>query len=271
MLEPVGRPGLGKCIQAVYVGLFANDFLPARAGEVIRCFLLSYKTGIPLSLTLTSDLVVRLMDGLWMVMIYLAVTWQISSHVGVNRVMWIFGGTMVGLGVLLLWALFHRQHAHAFVNSKSWAARFSQLLERIHHLGHWNPLGRAMAISGLYWVLQIFAVWAIARADAFEFSFSAMAFLVVVRNVGTLMPNAPANMGAFQAAVVYGLQRLFTETPDAKILAEIMFLLQTLPLALGGAIAVAAAGFNFSDLKRHADEAHRTGRLDFDQTKGSGN
>ena len=262
ILGPVGKPPLTKCIQAVYVGLFANDFLPARAGEIIRCFLLSYKTSIPLSLTLTSDLIVRLMDGLWMVILYLLVTWQIPTHVAVNRVMWIFGSSMVALGCLLTWALFRRQHANKLVSGKGWAARFSQLLEQIHQLGHWNALGRAMALSSLYWALQIFAVWAIARADAFEFSFSAMTFLVVVRSVGTLMPNAPANLGAFQAAVVYGLQRLFTETPDAQILAEIMFLLQTLPLALGGAIAIASAGFSFTDLKRQANQAHRTGQLD---------
>lgn len=269
VLRPVGKPPLGKCVQAVFVGLFANDFLPARAGEVIRCFLLSYKTGVPLSLTLTSDLIVRLMDGLWMVIIYLLVTWQIPTHVAVNRVMWIFGGTMVALGLLLLWVLFRRQHAHSFVSNSGWAARFSHLLERVHNLGNWTELGHAMGISALYWALQVFAVWAIARADAFEFSLSAMAFLVVVKSVGTLMPNAPANMGAFQAAVVYGLQRLFTETPDAKILAEIMFLLQTLPLAIGGAIAIASAGFNFAELKRHASEAHRTGRLDFERPKGA--
>src|SRR4051794_23441609 len=210
ILRPVGAPSFGKCSQAVFVGLFANDILPARAGELIRCFLLSYKTGIPLSLTLTSDLIMRIMDGVWMVALYLLITWQVSSHVGVNRVMWIFGAGTVALALILLWALFHRHHAHKFVTNSGWAARFTHLLEQIHSLGHWNELGHAMAITGLYWVAQVFALWAIARGDAFEFPLSAMGFLLVVRSVGTMMPNAPANMGAYQAAVVYGLERLFT-------------------------------------------------------------
>ncbi|HXJ38835.1 MAG TPA: lysylphosphatidylglycerol synthase transmembrane domain-containing protein [Bryobacteraceae bacterium] len=270
ILRPVGAPSFASCIQAVFVGLFANDLLPARAGEIIRCFLLSYKSGVALPLTLTSDLIMRLMDGVWMVAIYVLITWQISAHVGVNRVMWIFGASTVFAACLLLWVLFHRQHAHHFCNNTSWAARFIHLLEQIHDLGHWRELGQAMAISGLYWTIQVVALWAIARADSFEFPLTAMAFLLVVRSVGTMIPNAPANMGAYQAAVFYGLVRLFTEPADAKILAEIMFLLQTVPLAIGGALAVASAGFNLTDLRRHADHAHRTGKLHLPQPKGAG-
>jgi hypothetical protein len=46
-------------------GLFANDLLPARAGEAVRCFLLSYKTDIHLPLVITSVVILRVMDGIW--------------------------------------------------------------------------------------------------------------------------------------------------------------------------------------------------------------
>jgi len=261
LLGPVGAPSFPACLQSVFVGLFANDVLPARAGEIIRCFLLSYKTEVPLSLALTSTFILRIMDGMWIVVMYLLVTYQISTHVAVNVGMWGFGSAVVLIALILLWVLFHRQHAHHFVNNTSWAARFIQLLEELHRLGHWRELGLAMAIGSLYWGMQVFAIWAIARADGFYFGASEMAFLLVVKTVGTLIPNAPANMGASQATMVYALERLFTEAPQAKILAEIIFLIQTLPLLLGGAVAVASAGFNLSDLHRHARHAHTTQRL----------
>ncbi|HVW86957.1 MAG TPA: lysylphosphatidylglycerol synthase transmembrane domain-containing protein [Bryobacteraceae bacterium] len=261
LLRPAGAPSFGSCVQAVFVGLFANDILPARAGEVIRCFLLSYKTEVPLSLAITSDFIERIMDGLWIVIIYLMITFQIANHTIVNRVMWGFGIGVVAISLLLLWVLFHHQRARHFVNNKGWAARFVHLLEEIHRLGHWRELGAAMAIGGIYWALQIFAMWAIARADAFYFTAGGMAFLLVVRTVGTLIPNAPANVGAYQATIVYALERLFTEPVEAKILAEIMFGFLTLPLVIGGAIAIASAGFNLSDLHRHAHHAHTRRRL----------
>jgi len=31
-----------KSIQAIYIGLFANELIPFRPGEVIRCFLLAH-------------------------------------------------------------------------------------------------------------------------------------------------------------------------------------------------------------------------------------
>ena len=72
-----------------------------------------------------------------------------------------------------------------------------------------------------FWAGQIFALWAIARAAQFEYSGSQIAYLLVVRSVGTLIPNAPANMGLYQAATVYVLAKQFlTEPAQAQILAE---------------------------------------------------
>ncbi|MDP9171869.1 MAG: flippase-like domain-containing protein [Acidobacteriota bacterium] len=256
LLRPVGAPSFGVCLQSVFVGLFANDLLPARAGEIIRCFLLSFKSEVPLSLALTSDFIERMMDGLWVVIIYVLITWQVATHTLVNRVMWGFSLGVVVIWLIILWMLFHRQHAHHFINNTGWAARFVHFLEEIHRLGHWPELNKAMAISGLYWLGQLLAVWAIARADGFYFSYSDMGFLLVVRTIFTLIPNAPASMGAYQASAVYALERLLTEPNSAKILAEIMFGFLTLPLVLGGAVAIAVAGFNLGDLRRHAHHAH---------------
>jgi uncharacterized membrane protein YbhN (UPF0104 family) len=186
----------------------------------------------------------------------------VASHTMANWGMWVFGGSVVAISALILWVLFHRQHAHHFVNNRGWAARFVHLLEEIHRLGHWRELGQAMAISALYWAGQIFAIWAVARGDSFYFGFSDMAFLLVVKSLGTLIPNAPANVGAYQATIYYVLTRiLLTEPGNAKILSEIMFALQTLPPLACGAVAIAFAGFNLSDLQRHAHHAHATRKL----------
>lgn len=261
LLGPVGEPPFFSCLQAVFVGLFANDILPARTGEIIRCFLLSYKNQVPVSIVLTSDLVLRIMDGLWIVVLYLAITAQVSTHVAVDRAMVAFGAGAVAIALIFLWVLFHRQHAHHFANQRSWAARFIHLMEEVHRLGHWREMGVTMAIGGIYWILQALAIWAICRADNFEFDAAQVMFLLVVKTVVTLVPSAPANMGLYQSSAVYALGLLLTEKGPAEVLAEIMFVVLTLPLMVGGAIAIASAGLNLSDLHRHAHHAHRTARL----------
>src|SRR5579863_4049126 len=255
LLQPVGAPSFGLCLQSVFVGLLANDILPAKAGEVVRCFLLSYETDVPLSLAITSDVILRIMDGLWIVIFYLIVTFQIATHVDVTRGMWVFGTGAVVVSLIGLFVLFRRQHAHHFVRTTSWAARFAHLLDEVHRLGHWRELKNAMAISGLYWVAQMLAIWALTKADRFDLGFSAAAFLLVVKAVLTLIPNAPANMGAYQAAVVYGFGFLLVERANAQAFAEIMFGFLTLPAAVGGAIAVVFADIDLLALHRHAHRA----------------
>jgi glycosyltransferase 2 family protein len=256
LLRPVGDPPFGLCLQSVFVGVLANDILPAKAGEVVRCLLLSYETEVPLSLAITSDVILRIMDGLWIVIVYLLITFQIATHTDVTRGMWLFGAGAVALGLMFLFALFRRQHAHHFVRTRSWAARFMHLLDEIHRLGHWRDLRDAMAVSGLYWLAQILAIWALTRADRFDLGLSAAAFLLVVKAVLTLVPNAPANMGAFQAAVIYAFGFLLVERANAQAFAEIMFGFLTLPIAIGGALAVVWADIDIFALHKHANRAH---------------
>ena len=158
-----------------------------------------------------------------------------------------------------MFVLFRRQHAHHFVKTTSWAARFVHLLDEIHRLGHWRELRSAMAISGVYWLVQMLAIWALTKADRFDLGLSAAAFLLVVKAVLTLIPNAPANMGAYQAAVVYAFGFLLVERANAQAFAEIMFGFLTLPAAVGGAIAVVFADIDLLALHRHARGGRSSG------------
>jgi uncharacterized protein (TIRG00374 family) len=257
LLRPAHLPTYGSSIQAVFASTFVSDLIPARAGEAVRCFLLSLKSEIRLSLVITSLVVLRVMDGMWVVIFFFATSFVVEGAGAVKSIMWIYAAVVVCLAAVLLFALFHRHHARHFVSNRSWAARFSHFLEDVHKLGNWRQLGLVMLGSGSYWALQIFAVWAVTRADNFYYTFSQMTFLLIVKSVGTLVPTAPAGVGAFQATAIYALRHFYTEGPDAKILSQILFLFITLPGLLGGAIAVALAGYNLKDLVRHAQEMHR--------------
>ena len=256
LLRKGGAPSFGVTVQAVFVGLFANSVLPARAGEVIRCFLLSYKSEVPLTLAFTSEVIERIMDGLWMVILYVLLSGAISSHVVMDGAMWIFAPIVIGLAILILLVLFHQQHAHRYASKSKFGAKFVHLLEEVHRLGDWKSLAGGMAVSGVYWAFQVMAVLALSHADAYDFGFAAAAFLLIVKTMGTMIPNAPANVGLYQATAVAGLSLLLVEHGNALIFAQIMFWFLTLPLVVGGAIAIGFAGFSLGDLSRQAHAAH---------------
>lgn len=255
LLRPVGSPSFGVALQSVFVGIFASDVLPARAGELVRCFLLSWESDVPLSLAFTSDIILRVMDGVWIVILYLLVTYSVGTHPMVNDAMWVFGVVIAVASALILFVLFRREHASELMESKPWGAKFMHLLHEIHRLGNWRALGVAMFGSGLYWLTQALALWALAKADAFDFGLSAATFLLAVKAVGTLIPNAPANVGAYQAIMMYALGLLLVERPNAQIFSQLAFWILTLPAVAGGAIALAVTGLDIRELQARAMRA----------------
>ncbi|HEV2445732.1 MAG TPA: lysylphosphatidylglycerol synthase transmembrane domain-containing protein, partial [Candidatus Sulfopaludibacter sp.] len=63
LLGPVIRLRLWRTVQAIYIGLFANEVLPLRTGELIRCYLLAHWNNLRVSLSFASAAVERLIDG----------------------------------------------------------------------------------------------------------------------------------------------------------------------------------------------------------------
>src|ERR1700722_8805272 len=67
LLLPVTPVSPWASVGAIYVGLFANEVLPLRAGELIRCFLMARWSKVPISVTLASALIERIFDGVLLI------------------------------------------------------------------------------------------------------------------------------------------------------------------------------------------------------------
>src|SRR5215468_442482 len=66
LLRPVGEVSTLRSTQAIYVGLFTNEFVPMRFGELVRAYLVSRWTKTHLSSIAPSIIVERLFDGVWL-------------------------------------------------------------------------------------------------------------------------------------------------------------------------------------------------------------
>ena len=74
---------------------------------------------------------------------------------------------------------------------------------------------------------------------------------IVVR-LGTVIPNAPGNAGVTQLFCVLGLQLFHVPQATAKEFSLIVFGVLTLPLLIGGFVAVALTGLTLKDIRSHA-------------------
>src|SRR5215472_11251115 len=122
LLEPVVRLRLWRTVQAIYIGLFANEVLPLRTGEVIRCYLLAHWNNLRLSLSFASAAVERLIDGLFMVAAFLVTVGMVRGVPNdlVLLVKLLTGFLLLGV-ILLAWIVVHKQEAHAVLAESRWS------------------------------------------------------------------------------------------------------------------------------------------------------
>jgi hypothetical protein len=253
LLSPVVRLGLWRTVQSIYIGLFANEVLPLRVGELIRCYLLAHWNGLRLSLGFASAAVERVIDGFWMVGAFLIVATFVK---GIPRDITIFvqilGGLLLVCAIALLWIVLRRQHAVAGIREHRGSSTLRHVVEGLHLMGNPASLGATVAISLLYLLLHMFSYYALMRAYGLDLSFWAAGGVVVIVRLLTVVPNAPGNLGVGNAACVVAMRLFEVETNDAKTFSIILFGALTLPLLLGGAVATALTGLNLGELRDKA-------------------
>ena len=154
LLRPVAQLPLWRTVQAVYIGLFANEVLPLRTGELIRCYLLAHWNELLLSVVFASAAVERLIDGLWMI-----VTFLITAHYvnglpqALTDLVRVVGGLLAVGVALLAYVVLHKTHAHSMVKESRWAATLRHVVEGLHTMGGRSTLARVVPVSFLYLAL----------------------------------------------------------------------------------------------------------------------
>ena len=263
LLEPVAKLRLWRTVQSVYVGLFANEVLPLRAGELIRCYLLAHWSGLNLSVVFASAAVEWLIDGFWLLaafMITAVFVKKIPEDLTVAVVL--IGVLVVAGAVVLVLVVMHKQHAHTVIRESRWAAVLRHVVEGLHLMGNRRTLVRTALVSLLYLLLQYLTVYAMMRAYVLDYSFWVAAGGLTIVRLATGVPNAPGNIGLFNFACFMAMKLFELGDNDATTFSTILFGALTLPLLIGGAVATALTGSNIGELHDHARrglDAHKAG------------
>ena len=253
LLSPVARLGLWRTVQAIYIGLFANEVFPLRVGELLRCYLLAHWNGLRLSLAFASAAVERLIDGVWMLIAFL-ITASLVHGIPKDLVILVqVLGLIIIAGIaVLVWIIVRHQEAHGLVHETRWSSVLRHVVEGLHLMGNLRTLSLTAAISLLYLMLQFFTVYALMKAYGLDLSFWTAAGVLTILRLATVVPNAPGNVGLVNAACVMALRLFDVEKNDATTFSIILFGTLTLPLLIGGAVATALTGSNIGELRDRA-------------------
>jgi len=254
LLRPIQPVSTWEATRSIFVGLFANEVLPLRAGELIRCFLLSRSSTIPVSVVLASALLERIFDGFWLILGLLITI----RYVRLPRQV-VFGALMLGIlllicGVLMAVAMFWKQQALDRLLGAKWLGWVHVLIEDLHLIGHSRYLYYAWMMSLPFLLIQVVPIYAFMRAylPLAELHLGAAFTIMVILRLVAVIPQGPGNLGAYNAFTVVGLRIFAVPSQIAKSFSLMLWTGITAPLLVVGFIALAATGLDMAELHKQA-------------------
>jgi len=217
LLGPVKRVATRTTFPIVAIGYMGNNIYPARAGELLRAYVLRQKEGVSVSASLATIIVERIFDGVVMLgfvflnLPRLAQLTHDSGFVGNIQQVAVWGAVLfaAALGAFILAAMFPKQA----IRISDWAIahlvpkRFHESLEGIaekflHGLTSLRSPGNALMVfvtSVIIWLFETGKYWFVMLAFPFSVDFFTLMLMNGVVNLATTIPSAPGYVGTFDA------------------------------------------------------------------------
>jgi len=269
LLKPQGRLSVLRTTEAIYFGMFLNETLPLRVGEVARGYLVSRWMAKPLVAIIPSMALERLIEGLW-VTIAIGVT---AIFVPLPKDL-MKAGDILGVAVLAATALILflalRKKKPALLSPASPPSRgkirhalrvfFNRLDIELRAIGLSWELGGAFLATFVMYACQVLAFWLVMEAYGIHRSLLAGAVVFLVVHLGTALPNAPANVGTYQLFCVLGLAFFGVDKTAATAFSVIVFILLSVPLWALGAVAFGRSGMTLASFRQKIPKLEAQGK-----------
>ena len=270
LLEPViSETSFDSRFGAVCIGFAVNNILPARLGEFTRAFALTRMEPLPLSASIASLVVERILDGV-VLAIFLFVTISLpgfplgdGTTAELIRRTANIGAVVFGVGLGLLWLAARRPEATSRLFDRTvvrWLPdRFAEKASRAA-ASFVNGLGalasarvfvRALFWSFVVWIDLSLSVWA--GLEAFDITGPGIAgshFLQAVIAFAVAAPSSPGFFGVFEAAARVGLGPWNVSAARVVSFATSYHILTFIPVTLIGLWYLQRLGLSWSDVGR---------------------
>ncbi len=274
LLRPVKEVPTGSIFPLVAIGYMGNNIYPARAGELLRAFLLRRRDGIPVSASLATIVVERAFDGVVMLAFVflnlpeLARLTEDSGFAGSIRSLALWGAAafLVAVLIFLLIALFPQPTLKLIEGAASrvipdrfrsrtlvWAERFLGGLASLRSPG---DVGMVLATSLVIWLFETGKYWFVMQAFPFTVSFFALMLMNGIVNLATTIPSAPGYIGTFDAPGIAVLEAYMVPGALAAGYTLVLHAALWLPITLLGAYYMARESLSWDQLRSEiAEEA----------------
>jgi uncharacterized protein (TIRG00374 family) len=208
LLRPVRAVALRRLFPVVVIGYMGNNVYPARAGEVVRAYVLKRKEGVDMSPSLATIVVERIFDGVVMLFFVFVALPLTPLPADLRRVVILSSLLFFGLLVAFFALAAAPQRTVAICSwmvqrlvPERWRAKTIDVLD--HFLGGLRCLrsGRDVAMmfvtSVAIWLTETVKYWFVMHGFGFSVPFYVLMLMAAVVNLATTIPSAPGYVGTF--------------------------------------------------------------------------
>ena len=237
--------------QATSIGYLGNIIYPARAGEVLRVIAIHHFIHLPLSRAVTSSLIDRTLDVMFLGGFTLVLLWihghQLNPNVG-QGVIYVAVCATIGLSIIVIYAgRWHKRlqqwQPNRWQLAYEWVLHGLESVDRFRHTHH---LPTIFIITLTVFILDYYAMWQVLLAFGWELPFSAGLTVGVFTVIGASLPSAPGFVGVYQVACVWALGLYHIEQSQAVAYSIVLQLTLFLVVGILGTIATLTCGFSLS-------------------------
>lgn len=261
MLRHMKPISVRRLFPVVVIGYMGNNVYPARAGEVIRSYVLKKKEGVSVSASLATVALERLFDGLVMC----AFVFVTLPFVPLPRV---YQSIVIGFSLLFFTALIvflllaanpdRTDALAARLITALLPARFhvratelaGKFLIGLHALRSPRELMMILITSVAIWLTETGKYWVLAHAfPTLNVNFAVLMLMTAVVNLATTLPSAPGYVGTFDKPGIEILKAFGQPANVAAAYTIVLHIALWLPITILGFIFMAHESLRWRELE----------------------
>jgi uncharacterized membrane protein YbhN (UPF0104 family) len=248
LLTAEGSIGLVSAFRATAAGYFANNFLPARAGELVRTYLVSSSASLEGGFVLTTALAERVADAIVLALLSAAILLAMPSPPG-----WFAGAArpaavagLLGAGAIAVVPLLepaflklaNRLPLPASVDARV-AAIVGGIARGLRSFHDAKRLTGFFLLTAAIWGLDAAGAVVGASALGLRLPLSAAFLLIAGLSLGSALPSTPGYVGIYQFVAVTVLTPFGFSRSDAIAFILVAQALMYLVVGVWGGMALA--------------------------------
>jgi uncharacterized protein (TIRG00374 family) len=247
---------------AVLIGLFINNVLPARIGEIARGYVLTKRRGISFTYAVTTVFVDRFFDLVGLLIITFIFLPEDSLPKSIAQGIYMLLGLFIVCTTLLI-VLSREGVAEKIAGrlarvNKPFIARFSKRIlevqQNLRRISSPFNLVYFIAIAVTTWLLMSTALYFVMLTLGVKIAFVKVPFVCALLNMGLVIPSSPGYIGVYQFMLVYLLSIFNVPKTEAFAVSLVFQASWYIPYNIFGAIFLMKEHLRIQDIQKLEDK-----------------